>query len=167
MTISIWEEVKSAVANRGERLQVALVDAEKLNARVQALFDWLDHAEHKLRYAKNAPDDEKVSREMMDIHMEFMKDLRVREREKTETFEYAEDIINKAYPDAIPIIKNWLSIIQQRWEEVRQWAINRESKLEQHLQSLKDLDDTIEELLAWLSGLEGTLLSMYWNYIKF
>nr|XP_016942953.1 dystonin isoform X22 [Drosophila suzukii] len=157
---SIWEEVKSAVANRGERLQVALVDAEKLNARVQALFDWLDHAEHKLRYAKNAPDDEKVSREMMDIHMEFMKDLRVREREKTETFEYAEDIINKAYPDAIPIIKNWLSIIQQRWEEVRQWAINRESKLEQHLQSLKDLDDTIEELLAWLSGLEGTLLNL-------
>nr|AAF24343.1 Short stop/Kakapo long isoform [Drosophila melanogaster] len=157
---SIWEEVKSAVAKRGERLQVALVDAEKLNARVQALFDWLDHAEHKLRYAKNAPDDEKVSREMMDIHMDFMKDLRVREREKTETFEYAEDIINKAYPDAIPIIKNWLSIIQQRWEEVRQWAINRESKLEQHLQSLKDLDDTIEELLAWLSGLEGTLLNL-------
>nr|XP_017106609.2 uncharacterized protein LOC108131974 isoform X23 [Drosophila bipectinata] len=157
---SIWEEVKNAVAKRGDRLQVALVDAEKLNARVQALFDWLDHAEHKLRYAKNAPDDEKVSREMMDIHMEFMKDLRVREREKTETFEYAEDIINKAYPDAIPIIKNWLSIIQQRWEEVRQWAINRESKLEQHLQSLKDLDDTIEELLAWLSGLEGTLLNL-------
>ncbi|KRF99132.1 uncharacterized protein Dwil_GK17953, isoform N [Drosophila willistoni] len=157
---SIWEEVKSAVAKRGDRLQVALVDAEKLNARVQALFDWLDHAEHKLRYAKNAPDDEKVSREMMDIHMEFMKDLRIREREKTETFDYAEEIINKAYPDAIPIIKNWLSIIQQRWEEVRQWAINRESKLEQHLQSLKDLDDTIEELLAWLSGLEGTLLNL-------
>uniref|UniRef100_A0A6P4F2G1 Dystonin isoform X34 n=1 Tax=Drosophila rhopaloa TaxID=1041015 RepID=A0A6P4F2G1_DRORH len=157
---SIWEEVKSAVAKRGERLQVALVDAEKLNARVQTLFDWLDHAEHKLRYAKNAPDDEKVSRDMMDIHMEFMKDLRLREREKTETFEYAEDIINKAYPDAIPIIKNWLSIIQQRWEEVRQWALNRESKLEQHLQSLKDLDDTIEELLAWLSGLEGTLLNL-------
>ncbi|KAM8712590.1 hypothetical protein ACLKA7_012999 [Drosophila subpalustris] len=157
---SIWEEVQRAVAKRGERLQVALVDAEKLNANVQALFDWLDHAEHKLRYAKNAPDDEKVSREMMDIHMEFMRDLRVREREKSETFEYAEEIIGKAYPDAIPIIKNWLSIIQQRWEEVRQWAINRESKLDQHLQSLKDLDDTIEELLAWLSGLEGTLLNL-------
>ncbi|XP_030078527.1 dystonin isoform X15 [Drosophila hydei] len=157
---TIWEEVQNAVGKRGERLQVALVDAEKLNASVQALFDWLDHAEHKLRYAKNAPDDEKISREMMEIHTEFMRDLRVREREKTETFEYAEVIISKAYPDAIPIIKNWLSIIQQRWEEVRQWAINRESKLEQHLQSLKDLDDTIEELLAWLSGLEGTLLNL-------
>uniref|UniRef100_A0A1I8MXB1 Dystonin n=2 Tax=Musca domestica TaxID=7370 RepID=A0A1I8MXB1_MUSDO len=157
---TVWDEVKSATAKRGDRLQVALKDAEKLNGSIQALFDWLDHAEHKLRYAKNAPDDEKISREMMDMHIEFMKDLHVREQQKHETFEFAEDIIGKAYPDAIPIIKNWLSIIEERWEEVKQWAINREAKLEQHLQSLKDLDDTIEELLAWLSGLEATLLNL-------
>ncbi|XP_073814040.1 dystonin-like protein short stop isoform X40 [Musca autumnalis] len=157
---SVWDEVKSATAKRGDRLQVALKDAERLNGSIQALFDWLDHAEHKLRYAKNAPDDEKISREMMDVHIEFMKDLHVREQQKVETFEFAEDIIGKAYPDAIPIIKNWLSIIEERWEEVKQWAINREAKLEQHLQSLKDLDDTIEELLAWLSGLEATLLNL-------
>lgn len=156
---SSWDDVKCAVAKRGERLQQALRDAEKLNSSVQALFDWLDHAEHKLRYAKNAPDDEKVSREMMNTHREFMNDLRTRERQKLETFKYAEEIIAKAYPDAIPIIKNWLSIIEERWEEVKQWAINRESKLEQHLQSLKDLDESIEELLSWLSGLETTLLS--------
>ncbi|XP_059224754.1 dystonin isoform X30 [Stomoxys calcitrans] len=157
---TVWDEVKSATAKRGERLQYALKDAEKLNGSIQALFDWLDHAEHKLRYAKNAPDDEKISREMMDMHIEFMKDLHIRETQKHETFEFAETIIGKAYPDAIPIIKNWLSIIEERWEEVKQWAINREAKLEQHLQSLKDLDETIEELLAWLSGLEATLLNL-------
>uniref|UniRef100_A0A1I8PMG8 Uncharacterized protein n=1 Tax=Stomoxys calcitrans TaxID=35570 RepID=A0A1I8PMG8_STOCA len=157
---TVWDEVKSATAKRGERLQYALKDAEQLNGSIQALFDWLDHAEHKLRYAKNAPDDEKISREMMDMHIEFMKDLHIRETQKHETFEFAETIIGKAYPDAIPIIKNWLSIIEERWEEVKQWAINREAKLEQHLQSLKDLDETIEELLAWLSGLEATLLNL-------
>ncbi|XP_037826308.1 dystonin isoform X41 [Lucilia sericata] len=157
---SMWDDVKGAAAKRGERLQYALKDAEKLNGSIQALFDWLDHAEQKLRYAKNAPDDEKVSREMMDMHMDFMTDLRTREKQKVETFEFAEEIIVKAYPDAIPIIKNWLSIIEERWEEVKQWAINREAKLEQHLQSLKDLDDCIEELLAWLSGLEATLLNL-------
>ncbi|XP_046810523.1 dystonin isoform X32 [Lucilia cuprina] len=157
---SMWDDVKGAAAKRGERLQYALKDAEKLNGSIQALFDWLDHAEQKLRYAKNAPDDEKVSREMMDMHMDFMTDLRTREKQKLETFEFAEEIIVKAYPDAIPIIKNWLSIIEERWEEVKQWAINREAKLEQHLQSLKDLDDCIEELLAWLSGLEATLLNL-------
>ncbi|XP_065369779.1 dystonin isoform X16 [Calliphora vicina] len=157
---SMWDDVKGAAAKRGERLQYALKDAEKLNGSIQALFDWLDHAEQKLRYAKNAPDDEKVSREMMDMHMDFMNDLRNREKQKIETFEFAEEIIVKAYPDAVPIIKNWLSIIEERWEEVKQWAINRETKLEQHLQSLKDLDDCIEELLAWLSGLEATLLNL-------
>lgn len=158
-----WDVVKGAAAKRGERLQQALKDAERLNGSIQALFDWLDHAEHKLRYAKNAPDDEKLSRDMMEIHTDFMNDLRVRERQKSETFEFAEGIISKAYPDAIPIIKNWLSIIQSRWEEVSQWALNREAKLGQHLQSLKDLDDTIEELLAWLAGLEATLLSKKFN----
>ncbi|XP_037953232.1 uncharacterized protein LOC119683566 isoform X20 [Teleopsis dalmanni] len=156
----IWDEVKNCTAKRGERLQVALREAEKLNGNIQALFDWLDHAEHKLRYSKNAPDDEKISREMKEIHMEFVNELHNRERQKNETFDFAEIIISKAYPDAIPIIKNWLTIIQQRWDEVTQWALNREAKLEQHLQSLKDLDDTIEELLAWLGGLEATLLNL-------
>lgn len=158
---SIWDEVKNDTAKRGERLQQALKDAEKLNKNIQGIFDWLDHAEHKLRYAKNAPDDERISREMMETHKEFMADLCLRERQKVETFKFAEEIISKAYPDAIPIIKNWLNIIEERWEEVKQWGINRESKLEQHLQSLKDLDDTIENLLVWLNGLEATLLSKY------
>lgn len=54
-----------------------------------------------------------------------------------------------------------MQIIQQRWDEVSQWAINRETKLHTQLQTLKDLDDTIEELLAWLAGLEATLMSEY------
>uniref|UniRef100_A0A1A9WHW1 Dystonin n=1 Tax=Glossina brevipalpis TaxID=37001 RepID=A0A1A9WHW1_9MUSC len=157
---SVWDVVKNDTIKRGERLQLALKDAEKLNKNIQEVFDWLDHAEHKLRYAKNAPDDEKVSREMMETHKEFMSELQNRERQKIETFKFAEEIMAKAYPDAIPIIKNWLNIIEERWEEVKQWGINRESKLEQHLQSLKDLDDTIENLLIWLNGLEATLLNL-------
>ncbi|XP_017464287.1 PREDICTED: dystonin isoform X11 [Rhagoletis zephyria] len=157
---TLWDEVKEAAKRRNERLQEALKDAEKLNREIHALFDWLDHAEQKLRYAKNAPDDEKITREMIASHNDFSKDLQNRDRQKSQTFRFAEDVISKAYPDAIPIIKNWLAIIQQRWDEVSQWSINRGTKLEQHLQSLKDLDDIIEELLAWLNGLEATLLNL-------
>ncbi|XP_039956885.1 dystonin isoform X13 [Bactrocera tryoni] len=156
----LWNEVKEAANKRNNCLREALKDAEKLNKEIHSLFDWLDHAEQKLRYAKNAPDDEKITREMITMHNEFLKDLQNREIQKTETFQFAEEIINKAYPDSIPIIKNWLSIIQTRWDEVLQWSINRETKLNHHLQSLKDLDNTIEELLAWLNGLEATLLNL-------
>ncbi|GBP94688.1 hypothetical protein EVAR_66929_1 [Eumeta japonica] len=51
---------------------------------------------------------------MMDIHMDFMNDLRNREKQKAETFEFAEEIILKAYPDAIPIIKNWLNLEREK-----------------------------------------------------
>ncbi|XP_055907401.1 dystonin isoform X24 [Eupeodes corollae] len=157
---SLWDDVKDATSKRGDRLRQALKDAERLNNGVQALFDWLDHAENKLRYAKNPPDDEKIARDLLEIHTDFMKDLRKRVVQKEETFQLAQEIIDKAYPDAIPIIKNWLQIIQTRWDEISQWAVNREAKLEQHLQSLKDLDENIEDLLAWLNGLESTLLNL-------
>ncbi|XP_053967044.1 dystonin isoform X22 [Anastrepha ludens] len=156
----LWEEVIEASKKRNGRLQEALKDAEKLNREIHSLFDWLDHAEQKLRYAKNAPDDEKITREMIAMHNDFTKDLENRKHQKAQTFQFADEIIYKAYPDAIPIIKNWLTIIQQRWDEVLQWSVNREAKLEQHLQSLKDLDDIIEELLVWLNGLEATLLNL-------
>ncbi|XP_054739785.1 dystonin isoform X18 [Anastrepha obliqua] len=156
----LWDEVIEASKKRNGRLQEALKDAEKLNREIHSLFDWLDHAEQKLRYAKNAPDDEKITREMIAMHNDFTKDLENRKHQKAQTFQFADEIIYKAYPDAIPIIKNWLTIIQQRWDEVLQWSVNREAKLEQHLQSLKDLDDIIEELLVWLNGLEATLLNL-------
>lgn len=40
------------------------------------------------------------------------------------------------------------------------WALQREQRLDAHMQSLRDLDDTLEELLAWLLGLENTLLDL-------
>lgn len=39
--------------------------------------------------------------------------------------------------------------------------MQRGSKLETHMQSLKDLDLVLEELLQWLIGLENTLLCEY------
>lgn len=160
----LWEDVEDLTSKRGSRLEDALRDAEMLNNGVNNLLEWLSQAEHKLRYAQNTPEDEKAARELLEMHTEFMRDLKFKEREKDETMTLAQNIIDKAYPDAIPIIKNWMQIIQQRWDEVSQWAINRESKLHSQLQTLKDLDDTIEELLAWLAGLEATLMSKVFLY---
>lgn len=41
----------------------------------------------------------------------------------------------------------------------RVW-LQRELKLQEHLQSLQNLDTLLEELLAWLAGLENTLLTL-------
>ena len=69
----------------------------------------------------------------------------------------AHKILAKAHPDAVNVIKNWIKVIQSRWEEVSQWALQRYQKLAAHMQSLRDLDECLEELIAWLIGLESTL----------
>jgi len=52
-----------------------------------------------------------------------MKELKIKERDKDETIALAKSILSKAHPDAIPVIKHWISIIQSRWDEISTWAI--------------------------------------------
>ncbi|XP_065091748.1 dystonin isoform X44 [Ochlerotatus camptorhynchus] len=156
----LWDDVQDLSARRKSRLEVALKEAERLHKSVHMLLEWLSEAEQKLRFAAAAPDDEAQANDLLDEHSRFMKELREKEFDKEETLGLANSILGKAHPDAIPIIKNWISIIQSRWDEISQWALSRQTKLESHLKSLKDLDESIEELLAWLAGLEATLLNL-------
>lgn len=160
----LWSDVTDLSEKRGRRLQDALREAERLHKQVHMLLEWLSDAEQKLRFAASIPDDEAHARELLNLHTQFQKELRDKEYEKDDTIRLANSILNKAHPDAIPIIKNWITIIQSRWDEVSQWAISRENKLKGHLQTLRDMDDSIEELLAWLTGLEATLLSKRKQY---
>ncbi|XP_062535716.1 uncharacterized protein LOC134204925 isoform X3 [Armigeres subalbatus] len=156
----LWEDVQELSSRRKSRLEVALKEAERLHKSVHMLLEWLSEAEQKLRFAAAAPDDESQANDLLEEHARFMKELREKEFDKEETLGLANSILGKAHPDAVPIIKNWISIIQSRWDEISQWALSRQSKLESHLKSLKDLDESIEELLAWLAGLEATLLNL-------
>lgn len=157
----LWEDVQGLSSKRRTKLQDAIREAEKLHKSVHMLLEWLSEAEQKLRYAAALPEDESQTQQLLDLHAKFTRDLREKEFDKDETLRIANSILNKAHPDAIPIIKNWISIIQSRWEEISQWSLSREQKLKNHLQSLKDLENSIEELLKWLMGLEATLLSEY------
>lgn len=53
----------------------------------------------------------------------FMRELKLKEKEKDETIELAKSILAKAHPDAVPVIKHWISIIQSRWDEISSWAV--------------------------------------------
>lgn len=161
----LWSDVTDLCGRRGKRLQDALRDAERLHRQVHMLLEWLSDAEQKLRFAASIPDDEGHARQLLELHSKFQKELREKEIDKDDTIRLANSILEKAHPDAIPIIKNWITIIQSRWDEVSQWALSRENKLKSQLQTLRDLDDSIEELLAWLAGLEATLLSNFHIYI--
>ena len=45
-----------------------------------------------------------------------------KEAEKNETVALAQEILGKCHPDAVTVIRHWITIIQSRWEEVSAWA---------------------------------------------
>jgi len=81
------------------------------------------------------------------------------EKNKDATISLAQEILKKCHPDATPVIRHWITIIQSRWEEVTAWAQQREQRLQDHLKSLRSIMDLLEELLAWLIGAEASLLA--------
>ena len=156
----LWSFVQKLNAQRNEELDRAVREAEKLHKAVNILMEWLSDAEQKLKYAPAIPSDEAEAEKMLTEFNVFLYELRDKEFEKNETLSLAQNILNQAHPDAIKILRTIIQTITQRWDEISQWALNREQKLSSHLQSLKDLDGTIDDLLAWLTGLEKTLKNL-------
>ncbi|CAG9820406.1 unnamed protein product [Phaedon cochleariae] len=156
----LWETVTGLTKAKSDRLRDALKDAERLHRSVNMILDWLAEAESKLRFAGNAPEDEAAAYEQLRALDSFRAQLGEKELEKDQTLELAHNILAKAHMDSINVIKNWIKIIQSRWEEVSQWALQRHQKLSQHVQSLRDMDESLEELIQWLLGLENTLVDL-------
>ncbi|CAG2163885.1 unnamed protein product [Oppiella nova] len=154
-----WDEVSRLSDEKQRKLEDALRQAEQLHKSVHMLLEWLSDAEMKLRFAGPLPEDEATTRQQIAEHERFMREMASQEKNKDSTISLAQEILQKCHPEATPVIKHWITIIQSRWEEVSAWAQQREQRLQDHLRSLRNIMDLLEELLAWLIGAEASLLA--------
>merc|ERR1719367_2242352 len=152
-----WENVWDLSKNKTKRLEDALRQAEELHKNVNMLLEWLSDAEMKLRFAGPLPEDEDEVKKQIAEHAQFMRELKEKKKDKDYTINLAEEILKKCHPDAVQIIKHWITIIQSRWDEVESWALQRQEKLEEHLQQLLELLALLDELMQWLIGKEQHL----------
>ena len=49
----------------------------------------------------------------------FEENLLRQEANLRETLNIGQDIMKRCHPDAVPVMKQWLSVLRARWEEVR------------------------------------------------
>lgn len=52
----------------------------------------------------------------------FLEEVVKKEADKDDTVALAQEILGKCHPDAVSVIRHWITIIQSRWEEVMAWA---------------------------------------------
>uniref|UniRef100_T1IVF3 Dystonin n=1 Tax=Strigamia maritima TaxID=126957 RepID=T1IVF3_STRMM len=157
---NMWDKIGKLSDTKQKRLDGALKQAEELHKKVNILLEWLSDAEMKLRFAGALPENVSLTQEQITEHRKFLNEMTDRERDKDSTIALAQEILKKAHPDAVPVIKHWITIIQTRWEEISMWAKQRKQRLDDHVASLRDLADTLTELLDWLKKKEKTLVDL-------
>lgn len=108
---SLWDEIQRLNSDKNENLKDSMREAEKLHKSVNILMEWLSEAEQKLKYAPAIPADEGEANIMLQEFMVFLQDLREKEFDKNETLSLAQNILNQAHPDAIPIIRTIIASI--------------------------------------------------------
>ncbi|CAN7976198.1 unnamed protein product, partial [Ixodes persulcatus] len=81
------------------------------------LLEWLSDAEMKLRFAGPLPEDEATTRQQIAEHQQFMREMDEQQVNKDKTIALAQEILAKCHPDAVTVIRHWVTIIQSRWEE--------------------------------------------------
>lgn len=154
-----WREMEKLTREKSMNLDEALRAAEQMHKSVHDLLEWLADAEMKLRFAGILPDDEAATKLELGEHEKFMRKLANQGQAKDQTLQLARDILNKCHPDAEPVLKHWINIIQSRWDEIDAWAQQRGQRLSDHLRSLLDILELVEELIGWLARHEGRLLA--------
>lgn len=90
---------------------------------VHILLEWLSDAEMKLRFFGSLPEDEDATRKQIADHENFLSEMRDKENTKNETLTLAQEILEKCHPDGISVIRHWITIIQSRWDEVKNSSI--------------------------------------------
>ncbi|XP_043207067.1 microtubule-actin cross-linking factor 1-like isoform X6 [Amphibalanus amphitrite] len=155
-----WTQVVRSSDQRGRRLKDALRDAEELHKAVHMLLEWLSDAEMRLRFVGALPVGEEEAQQQVREHAKFQQELAAKEGEKDNTLRLAAEILEKAHPDAVPVIKHWQTIIESRWDEVSSWALQRQERLAEHLAGLKDLQQLLDELLQWVQQRERRMVEL-------
>ncbi|XP_035224503.1 microtubule-actin cross-linking factor 1-like isoform X1 [Stegodyphus dumicola] len=157
---SKWKKVSELSEKRKKQLDEAYHLAEELHRMVHILLEWLSEAEMKLRFVGPLPEDEESTKKQILDHENFLNEMEKQEVTKNNTLEIAHDILKKCHPDGLSVIRHWITIIQSRWDEIFAWAKQRDQRLRDHLLSLKDINDLLEELLKWLINAESTLTTL-------
>uniref|UniRef100_A0A8D0BYN7 Dystonin n=1 Tax=Salvator merianae TaxID=96440 RepID=A0A8D0BYN7_SALMN len=152
-----WETVCTLSVSKQTRLEQALHQAEEFHSVVHVLLEWLAEAEQALRFHGVLPDDEEALRTLIDQHREFMRKLEEKKSELTKATGMGEAILAICHPDSITTIKQWITIIRARFEEVLAWAKQHQQRLAGALAALIANQELLEALLTWLQWAETTL----------
>ncbi|XP_029694434.1 microtubule-actin cross-linking factor 1 isoform X1 [Takifugu rubripes] len=151
-----WEAVCKLSVSKQDRLEAALLQAEKFDGHVHSFMDCLTEVERGLKYGV-MPEEEEPLLVFSKEHKELMVALQAQAANLHNIQCLGEEILAACHPDSIITIKSWISVTKTRYEEVQTWGQQQSQKIESSLAALEAEKEEIQRLLDWISSADEAL----------
>ncbi|CAG12833.1 unnamed protein product, partial [Tetraodon nigroviridis] len=151
-----WEAVCKLSVSKQDRLEAALLQAEKFDGLVHSFMDCVTEVERGLKYGV-MPEEEEPLHLFRKEHKELMAALQAQAANLQNIQCLGGEILASCHPDSIITIKSWISVTKTRYEEVQTWGQQQSQKIEASLAALEAEKEEIQRLLDWISSAEEAL----------
>lgn len=145
-----WEKVVSKSAERTRALDYGYKEAKEFHDAWDFMMGWLDDAHVRLddmsKEVKNDP--EKIKQQLM-RHKEFQKELGEKQPMYDSTMKTGKNLIGKAPKTDEPVIKNMMTELKNKWNNLCNLAVERQRKLEEALLFSGQFKDALRALMDW------------------
>jgi dystonin len=158
----LWKRVDELSKARTHKLESALASAKEFNAQIRSRLEWLSNAEQMLKYNSQVTltDNEAEIVENIEIHQNFMRDLQEQELLVKQCATLGQRLLDSCIPEAVINLKHWLAVLHSRWDEICQLSEQKYKRLSEALETCKENESILNELLVWLQGAEATLTAL-------
>jgi dystonin len=89
-----------------------------------------------------------------------MRDLQEQELLVKQCATLGQRLLDSCIPEAVINLKHWLAVLHSRWDEICQLSEQKYKRLSEALETCKENESILNELLAWLQGAEATLTAL-------
>lgn len=153
-----WERVVSKSAERTRALDIGYKEAKDLHDSWSELMKWLTEAEDTLdeMAATNGNDPEKIKM-MLVKHKEFQRALAAKQPNYDGTMRLAKAVKEKAPKSDEQQLKDMMTELKNKWNNVCAKSVDRQRKLEEALLFSGQFKDAVQALLDWLKKVEGSM----------
>ncbi|XP_044214406.1 microtubule-actin cross-linking factor 1, isoforms 1/2/3/5 isoform X1 [Thunnus albacares] len=196
VTKTRYEEVQTWAQQQGQKIQTSLSALEAEREEVQRLLDWISSAEEALdlRDQEPLPETMEQNQELIEQHRVFMEELNKKFPEvehATKSCKHKSISKQQISPSKRPLTKRrstlklqpaapiplehldpqtpQLSQLVSRWQKLWLLAVARQSRLEQHQQTLKEMEEFAnfdfniwrKRYMQWISHLKSRILDVF------
>merc|ERR1711936_573533 len=145
-------------AERTRALDYGYKEAKEFHDAWDFMMGWLDDGLVRLdemsKEVKNDP--EKIKQQLM-RHKEFQKELGEKQPMYDSTMKTGKNLIGKAPKTDEPVIKNMMTELKNKWNNLCNFAVERQRKLEEALLFSGQFKDALRALMDWLGQMEKAL----------